>query len=279
MRGVFTGGVLDFFMEEKIEFPYVLGVSAGACNAVSYVSRQYERNYRINTIHIRDKRYLSIGNLIKTGSLFGTEMLFDIIPNQLEPLDYDAYRNSSSKLIVGATNCVTGCCEYFAVPDIQKDYVPIEASMSLPLVSKIVCYHDMPLLDGGVSDPIPVRKSIFDGNEKNVVVLTQHREYRKKPTSSLAFLKMKYKKYPKLAEAMERRHLVYNETLDYIERLEQEGKVFVIRPGAPLNIGRFEKNPEKLSKLYHDGYEQAIRNRQALLDFLDAPLPAKEVNK
>ena len=118
MRGVFTGGVLDVFLEEKIEFPYIVGVSAGACNAVSYVSHQYQRNYRINTIHIKDKRYLSLGNLLKTGSLFGVDMLFNIIPNQLEPLDYEAYRSASNKLVVGATNCITGCCEYFPVPDL-----------------------------------------------------------------------------------------------------------------------------------------------------------------
>lgn len=268
MRGVFTGGVLDVFLEEKIEFPYIVGVSAGACNAVSYISHQYQRNYRINTIHIKDKRYLSLRNFLKTGSLFGVEMLFDIIPNELEPLDYETYRTAQNKLIVGATDCVTGCCAYFPVPDLQEDYKPVEASMSLPLVSNIVEYHGVPYLDGGISDPIPVRKSILDGNTKNVIVLTQHREYRKKPASNLSFLKAKYKKYPRLIEAMERRHLVYNETLDYISRLEQEGKAFVIRPAEPVKIGRFEKDSEKLAELYQDGYDTTKEQLAGLYEFL-----------
>lgn len=268
MRGVFTGGVLDVFLEEKIEFPYIVGVSAGACNAVSYVSHQYQRNYRINTIHIKDKRYLSLGNLLKTGSLFGVDMLFNIIPNQLEPLDYEAYRSAPNKLVVGATNCITGCCEYFPVPDLELDYKPVEASMSLPLVSNVVEYHGVPFLDGGVSDPIPVRKSILDGNTKNVIVLTQHKEYRKKPTSTLSLLKAKYKKYPRLVEAMERRHLVYNETLDYIKKLEAAGNAFVIRPAEPVDIGRFEKHPEKLAQLYKDGYHITKKQRDALRAFM-----------
>ncbi len=268
MRGVFTGGVLDVFLEEKIEFPYIVGVSAGACNAVSYLSHQYRRNYRINTIHIKDKRYLSLGNLLKKGSLFGIEMLFDIIPNRLEPLDYEAYRNAPNKLLVGATNCITGCCEYFPVPDLEKDYKPIEASMSLPLISNIVPYHDMPFLDGGIADPIPIRKSILDGNAKNVIVLTQHQGYHKKPTSTLPLLKAKYKKYPKLIEAMERRHLVYNETLAYIKKLETEGSAFVIRPESPVEIGRFERNPDKLAQLYQDGSRITKKQLNALHDFL-----------
>ncbi len=268
MRGIFTGGVLDVFLEEKIDFSYIIGISAGACNAVSYLSRQHGRNLKINTVHIQDKRYLSIGNLLRTGSLFGKKMLFDLLPNQLEPMNFEAYRTFPGTLIAGATNCVTGLCEYFPVPDFQKDYKPLEASMSLPLISPMVSYQEKLLLDGGIADPIPIRKSMLDGNRRNVIVLTQHKEYRKSPSSGMAIIRRKYKQHPRLVEAMERRHLVYNETLDYIGKLETEGKAFVLRPEAPVGISRFEKNPQKLAALYEQGRAVTRKRLEELSAFL-----------
>lgn len=271
MRGVYTGGVLDLLLEKNIDIKYCIGVSAGACNGVSYVSKQLGRNYRVNVNYIRDKRYFSIGNLVKTGSLFGMDMLFNKIPNELEPFDYEAFRQFDGVFKIGVTNCHTGVAEYYYVKDFKEDgYDALRASMSLPLVAPIVEYEGKNLLDGGIVDPIPVRQAIADGNQKQIVVLTQHREYQKSKTKMTPILRRKYKAYPKLIEAMERRHEVYNETLSFIEKLEKEGKCFVIRPKTALNIGRFETNPEKLKLIYEQGYQETKERYEELHKFLEA---------
>ena len=268
LRGLYTCGVLDAFLDMGIEFPVCYGVSAGVCNAVSYIAGQKGRNYNINMKYIDDKRYLSIQNLVKTGSIFGTEMILHLIPDVLEPFDYDAYEQSSCTLVAGVTNCETGKAEYFPLKNLKTKYPVLEATTALPFVSKIVQYQGKPYLDGGLADAIPVKKSMADGFEKNVLILTRHKEYQKKPTKTGKLVELKYKGYPKLRHVVENRHTMYNTTLQEIDRLEQEGKVFVIRPQVPLNLGRFERNREKLKWAYELGRADAFRCMDELNEFL-----------
>lgn len=258
LRGVYTSGVLDAFLDNNIEFNYCVGVSAGVCNALSYISKQKERNKNVNINYINDKRYFSIRNLITTGSMFGYKMLFDTIPNELLPFDYNAYERSNCRLIAGTTDCIAGEGVYYELDTIRDKYEIVNASISLPYISRISKYDDRYLLDGGIADPIPIRKSISDGNEKNVVVLTQHKGYEKSASSLNNYAKIKYRKYPEFIKLLSQRHIIYNETLSYISKLEEEKKVFAIYPSKPLEISRFEKDTEKLNIVYNLGYSDAL---------------------
>ncbi len=268
LRGVYTSGVLDAFLDNNIEFNYCVGVSAGVCNALSYISKQKERNKNVNINYINDKRYFSIRNLITTGSMFGYKMLFDTIPNDLLPFDYDAYERTSCRLIAGTTDCIAGEGVYYELDTIRDKYEIVNASISLPYISRISKYDNKYLLDGGIADPIPIRKSISDGNEKNVVVLTQHKGYEKRASSLNNYAKIKYRKYPKFIKLLNQRHTIYNETLSYISKLEEEKKVFAIYPSKPLEISRFEKDTEKLNKVYNLGYSDALDVMGDLKEFM-----------
>ena len=269
MRGLFTAGVLDFFMDNDIQFENIYGVSAGACMACSYLSEQRGRSFDINTKYLKDKRYASLHSLIKTGDYFEKDFQLNVIPNKLEPYDYDTYKNTRSNLYAVATNCKTGKAEYLKVEDMAKDIDMIWASSTLPLLSKMVVIDGNEYLDGGVADSIPVNKAIKDGNKKIVVVLTRDILYRKKKNELLKIIKLKYKKHPKLVEAIENRHSLYNKTLAYIRRLEKDGKIIVIRPKEEVVIGRLEKNEEKLKDLYKNGYfaaEELVDKMKAYLE-------------
>ena len=270
MRGVYTAGVLDFFLEKGYEFKDVLGVSAGACHACSFLSKQKGRAFRVNVDYLDDKNYGGFVNLVKTGSFFNNAMLFDRIPNELDPYDYDAFRNNTSNFYAVATNCITGRAECLKVYDMKRDIGAICASSSLPLMAKIVTFRGGKYMDGGIADPIPVKKSVEMGNSKNVVILTRQAGYRKEEDKSLKLIAKKYgERYPHMVAAMKRRHIVYNDTLDYIEKAEKEGSVFVIRPSGNPNIGRLEKNRKKLEKLYEMGYKDAERVNEQLFNFLE----------
>lgn len=270
MRGVYTAGVLDLLLDEKIDIKYCVGVSAGACNCISYISKQHKRNYRVNLNYINDRRYLSFSNLIKTGSAFGMEMLFNIIPNELEPFDYEGFKNSGAKFIVGATNCKTGLPEFYHIKDFNEDgYDAIKASISLPLVAKVIDFDNKKLMDGGIAAPIPIQKAIDDGIKKHVVILTQHKGYRKGKNKMMPIIKRKYKNHQGLINAMENRYKIYNETLEQLDKLEAEGKCFVIRPSSPLEVSRFEKDKEKLEAIYNKGYEDAKKLSVDLKKFLE----------
>ena len=269
MRGIFTAGVLDFFLENNIEFSDCFAVSAGACHACSYLSKQHKRAYNISIDYLKDKNYCSIYSLLTTGNLFGTKMVYDKIPNEMNLYDYNEYLKSKTRFFVVITNCNTCKAEYKLIEDMRNSMDIIRASSSLPLLSKIVYIKGEEYLDGGISDSIPIRESIKRGNPQNVVVLTQSREYRKQPNNLMSLLKMKYKKYPELINSLENRHVVYNQTLDYIYEEEKKGNIFVIQPQRPLKLGRVEKNKEKLSEVYQKGYMQAKDNFKSLKSFLD----------
>ena len=270
MRGLYTAGVLDVFLNKKIYFPYVIGVSAGACNAASYISRQVGRNKKVTINYIGDHRYLSYRNFFKEGSIFGMKFMFDEIPNKLVPFDYDTYNNSKETFVIVATDCNTGTPVYFYKENGHDVLNQLKASSSLPFLSRMVDIDGMKLLDGGITDSIPLRKSIEDGNKKNVVILTQNKEYRKKPFNGNFISRKIYKNYDKVIEAMNNRYKIYNETLDFIEELESKGQIFVIRPKEPLDVGRLEKDKTKLEKLFAQGYSDAEDSYSQLEEWINS---------
>ena len=268
MRGAYTSGVLDFFLDEGIEFKACYGVSAGSVNACSYISKQRGRSFHVEVDFLDDKNYASVYNLVTTGNFFGTEMCYETIPKELLPYDYDMYSQYDGEFYAVVTNCITGQAEYLKLEDMERQIDYIRASCSLPLMAQMVYINGVPYLDGGISDSIPVRRSVRDGHKKNVVVLTRDITYRKKLNEMMPLIKMKYKKYPKLIESMERRHTMYNMTLEYLNNKEKEGEVFVIRPKKEVKVGRLEKNKEKLTELYKQGYKEAKERAEELKQFL-----------
>ena len=267
MRGLFTIGVLDCFMDVAITFPYCIGVSAGACNMLSYYSGQRGRNRRVNTDYVHDKRYMSWGNLIRTGSYFGEKMLFYDIPDELDPFDYDAYTRCGCQCYSTATSCKTGKAVFFPIRDFTVDRKFICASMSLPFISKGVTHEDDLLLDGGIADPIPAARALQDC-EKTVVVLTRENGFRKEPENTMKLAGLFYRKYPELVKVLKRRHEIYNEELELIKKLEADGKVLVIRPDGPVDVGRTEKDQRKLDALYERGYAQAKKQVEEIRAFM-----------
>lgn len=269
MRGVYTAGVLDYFMEKNLYFDDCYGVSAGACHISSYVSKQIGRSMKVTLDYIDDKRYCSINSLIKTGDMFGVEMLYDLIPNKLELYDYDTFNKFKGNFYSVVTNCKTGKAEYIKIKDMKKDIIAVRASSSLPLLSRIVEINGKEYLDGGITDSIPIKKSIKDGHKKNVVILTRDKTYRKSKPKFLSFFKLKYKKYPNLVKAIENRYKMYNETLDFLEEEKAKNEVFIIQPKLPVKISRIEKDKDKLKELYNQGYEDAKELYEDLMKFLE----------
>lgn len=269
MRGLYTAGVLDFFIEKKLQFAMCYGVSAGACHLVSYMSNQKGRAYRVSVDYLKDKNYCSTYSLLKTGDLFNVDMCYNQIPNELDPYDYEAGAKYPGKGIVVVTDIESGKARYVHVKDLRKDIIAIRASASLPLVSRNVEINGRMYLDGGMSDSIPIKKSMRDGNVKNVVILTRPEGYRKKPTSNMSLMRAKYKDYPGVVRDMEQRHIVYNKTLDFVAKEETAGRAFVFRPENLVKIDRIEKDPKKLRVLYLQGYYDAATRYKELRSFLD----------
>ena len=255
MRGVYTAGVLDALINQNYCADYLIGVSAGCTNGASYISWQKERGMRTNINYIDDKRYLSFSSYLKTGSLFGMDFLFYDIPEKLDPFDYDSCFKSKCDYRVGVTNIGTGKEEYFGKEALKKEdrNIVLRASVSLPIASPIVEIKGKKYLDGGIGDPIPIRRAFEEGCDKVIVVLTRDREYRKGASKGKLFFKLMYRKYPKLIELLCNRHERYNETLEYIQKMEKEGKAFVVAPEKPIEIDKFEKNKNKLFEVYKLG--------------------------
>ena len=270
MKGIYTAGVLDFFLDKEIEFSSCYGVSAGACCLCSYLSGQRKRAYRINVDYLEQKAYCSVESLLKTGDLFGVDMCYGLIPDYLDPYDYDAFNRYPGKAYAVVTNIRTGEAEYMLLKDMHQDTIAVRASSSLPLVSRNVKIGDELYLDGGISDSIPIRRSMKDGNKKNVVILTKEEGYIRQPAkgAELALIRARYMRYPKVYECMRERHLTYNNTMQYIEEMQSQGKVFVIRPKQKSNVGRVEKDKAKLDALYEEGYRDAENCYPELLDYL-----------
>lgn len=268
-KGVYTSGVLDFFLDKGMEFSSCYGVSAGACSLCSFLSGQRGRAYHVTVDYLEDKNYCSLYSLLKTGDLFGAEMCYQKIPEELYPFDYETYEKYQGTFYSVVTNIETGQPEYIPVKDMKNEIDAVRASASLPLVSRNVSFRGKLYLDGGISDAIPLRQSIKDGNHKNVVIMTKETGYRRKPSSMTSLIKLRYKKYPKVYELMKNRHTAYNETLDFIEEQVKEGSAFLIQPKKASEVGRIEKDRVKLKALYEEGYQEAKESYEDLMKFLE----------
>ena len=254
MRGVFTSGVLDAFMKHDVYFRYVVAVSAGACNGMSYISRQPRRARLSNIDFLTQYGYIGWRHLLTQGCIFDQELLYDKFPNEYLPFDFDTFFQRSATFEMVTTNCLTGQAEYLTeVKDRQRSLDIVRASSSLPYVSKIVTVDGIPMLDGGIVDSIPVMRAVETGHPKNVVILTRNKGYRSKERDRKIphFI---YKKYPRLRVALSHRVAVYNAQLELVERLEATEKIVCIRPERPMEVGRMEKDTDKLERLYEEGF-------------------------
>ena len=255
MRGVFTSGVLDAFMKHQLYFRYVVAVSAGACNGLSYASHQ-PRRARLSNIDMLVKYdYLSLKHLVRQGCIFDPELLYDRFPNELIPYDYDTYFSNDMTFEMVVTNCLTGRAEYLEEHEGNRQRLLdiCRASSSLPYVSKIIDVDGSLYLDGGIVDSIPVMRAIETGHERNVLVLTRNRGYRK-TGRDLKIPPFIYRRYPRLRVVLSRRIKEYNRQLEMVEQMEARGEVLCIRPERPLEVDRIEKDPVKLEALYEEGF-------------------------
>lgn len=257
LRGVFTCGALDCFMDNGIRFPFAVGVSAGACNGLSYMSGQRGRARSSNIDLMEKYHYVGFKYMLTQGCIMDFKLLFEDFPEKIIPYDYPAYFSNPDRFVMVTTNCLTGKAEYFEEKSSPERVMSIvRASSSLPFVSKITYVDGIPMLDGGIVDSIPVQYALDQGYEHPVVILTRNKGYRKKD-GYIRAAKVFYRKYPQLQKAIFERNIVYNQTMDLIEKLEDEGKLTVIRPENPVNVGRMEKDTAKLAALYDEGYKMA----------------------
>ena len=270
-RGVFTSGVLDYLMEKDLYMSHVIGVSAGSCNGVDYVSKQIGRTKEC-MIYDDDEfdYYFGVRKFVKEKSVLNMDLIFDRFPNEIYPFDYDTYFQSEIKTEWVVTNCETGKPEYMDDKKEKEKLMKIcRASCSMPLLSPIVKIDGTPYLDGGIEDSIPLKRELTYGNKKIVIISTKDRGYRKKLVTrgQRKIYERAYKKYPNLVKTIMYRPFHYNAVISHIEKLEDEGKVFVIRPEIPL-ISRLERDTAKLTKFYEHGYEQGEKYFEDLQNYL-----------
>ncbi len=270
MRGLFTAGVMDVLLENKIEFDGAVGVSAGAVFGCNYKSKQIGRVLRYNLKYCRDPRYCSLRSLIFTGDIFGRDFCYRRLPEELDPFDYESYRANPMPFYAVVTDVRTGKplihrCDQGNGEDLDW----FRASASMPLVSRPVKIGGDAYLDGGIADSIPLPAFEEMGYEKNVVVLTQPRGYIKEKNSMLGLMRAALKKYPRLLETMARRHEDYNAATAYVQQREAAGAAFVIRPDHALDVSRIEHDPARLQAAYDHGRMVAERELEKLKAFVD----------
>jgi len=268
MRGAYTAGVIDAFIENDVEFATVYGVSSGACHATTYLSKQFGRARKIIVDYAHDKRYFSFSSLLKTGNMFGIEFIFKTLTHELEPYDFETANNSKSIFYVGAINIKTAKSEYFIIKDMDAEYQTLAATMALPIISRPVKLNGNKYLDGGIVDSLPIQRAIDDGCKKIVMVQTQDRTFRRKFNMLTPFFAIWYLFHLKLVYRIGTRHLRYNEALDQIAEAEEKGDVFVIRPRKPVEIKRLEFDQDKIEALYQDGYHDAMELMPKLKEYL-----------
>ena len=270
MRGMFTAGVMDVMMEAGIPFDGVIGVSAGAAFGCNYKSGQIGRAFRYNSNYCGDKRYSGLGVLLREGNLFSKSFCYEELPLKIDPFDFEAYENSPMEFYIVCTDVETGKPVYHRYEgwnDHGFDW--IRASASMPMASQIVEIDGMKLLDGGISDSIPVRYFESIGYDRNVVILTQPKGFVKKKNSLIPLMKLKYRKYPEMVKTMANRHVAYNDATAYIEQRERAGKLLVIQPEEALGISRAEKDPAELKRVYEIGRETAARRLDEIKAYLN----------
>lgn len=260
LRGVFTCGVLDNFMERGIKFPFTVGVSAGACNGLSYMSGQMKRAKYSNIDLLEKYNYVGLKYLFTQRNIMDFKLLFEKFPTEIIPYDYPAYERSEGRYVMVTTNCLTGEANYFEEKHSQKRIMEIvRSSSSLPFVCPMAQVDGIPMLDGGIADSIPVEYARKEGFTNSLVVLTRNKGYRKNISGKSFAAKLFYSRYPLLQKAIEDRNVKYNRTLDFIEEMEEKGTITVLRPVKPLEVDRMEKDISKLNALYQEGYDLAAK--------------------
>lgn len=258
-RPIFSSGVMDALVDKHIDFDYMIGVSAGITDGFSYASKQTKRNYDILMNHRHDKKYVGMRNYFSDKSLFGLKYAYETIPNELYPFDWETFMNNPMEIKVGVTNVHTGKSEYLDGKQLDKQCTMLKATCAIPFAFPPIKYHDQMYFDGGICDPIPVRKAIEDGCDKLLIILTRPSEYRKTLSKThIIASKILKKKYPSLVTPLLTRHIAYNETLDFCERLEKEGKAIILRPTSDIQIDSFEKDLKKIDAIYQYGYHLAL---------------------
>lgn len=274
MRGVYTAGILEYFLERDMAFNCIYGVSAGACHALSYISKQRGRNKKVSVDMVVDPRYIRYKGLVDGTGLFNMDFIFNQIPNELVKYDFDAFRNSSQRLIAVTTDCLTGQAVYVNCHDTQSNEELIDvvkASCSLPLMAPVVTYRGRKFLDGGLSDSIPIQKAMQDGHTKHVVIRTRQQGYRKKPHKGNAIYKLLLNKECSGAvKALKNRSTHYNKALDDLDQYEKEGLAFIFTPSSDCIVRRVEKEKTKLEQLYQLGYEDAKSRYPDLMRYLES---------
>ena len=259
MRGVFTSGVLDNLMDRGIRFPYTIGVSAGACNGISYMSEQRGRAKYCNIDLLEKYRYIGLKHLLLKGNIMDFDLLFRRIPEELYPYDYERYATQEGVFEMVTTSCKNGKpCYFNEKHDARRIIEIVRASSSLPFVSPIAYVDGEPMVDGGVSDSIPLLRARELGYNNNIVVLTRNKGYRK-PEKETKVPPLFYRKYPALREAIRSRNAIYNKQVSLVEEFEEQGKLIVLRPERPIVVDRMERNTQKLIDLYDEGYECASK--------------------
>ncbi|MDD7569599.1 MAG: patatin-like phospholipase family protein [[Actinobacillus] rossii] len=267
MRGLFTAGVLDVFLDEQIQVDGMVTVSAGALFGVNFPAQQRGRVLRYNLKYLNDKRYMGLHSLLTTGNVVNRDFAFYELPFTLDPFDQTTFSQSNIDFWVTLTNVETGEPEYIKITDAFAQMETLRATSAMPMVSKMVEVDGRRYLDGGIADSIPLQKTFALGYDKIIVVLTQPLAYRKKPSSMMLF-NLIYRKFPKLCERWANRYLEYNQAVERVIELEKQGKIFVIRPSVDLQISRLEKDPAKVQAMYDLGISDARKQMQALKDYL-----------
>ena len=267
MRGLYTAGILDVWIEQGIRVDGLFGVSAGVIFGANLFSGQKGRGLRYNLRYMPDKRYMSLRSLLTTGDLISRDFAYYRISKELDPFDEAAFERYGGEFYAVATNVMTGEPECIRVDNVMEQLEVLRASAALPFVSKMVELNGRRYLDGGVSDSIPVRECLERGYDRVVVILAQPADYRKQPMNP-ALIRLCYARYPKLREALLRRHDVYNAQCEEVARLEAEGRVFVIRPESALGIGRLERDPARLQAVYDRGTADGLRTLPVLRAYL-----------
>lgn len=273
LRGSYSGGILDILADKEIKFGGAVGTSAGAIHLCSFLSGQIGRNFRVDTIHSKSPRYMSLRNLLFTGDYFAFDYCYKQIPYKIDPFEFDKFtvQCQETEFHVCITDVETGLAEYPRITDYRNEDEMnyIRASASMPILSKIVEIHGKKFLDGGVADSIPFEQMFKKGFERAVVILTRPLGYRKKINKALPLVKLAYRHYPKFVEAVATRHIRYNQALDKLAQLEAEGKVFIFRPSRLIKISDIESNKKKIANLYELGKEDAHTKMPELLKFLE----------
>lgn len=268
MRGLFTAGVLDVFMERGLFCERTIGVSAGALNGYNYVAGELGRSCYLNVKYCTDWRYLSMKSFVRTGNACGRAFVFDEVPNKLDPFDYESFNASPMKLVTVASDLETGEADYHEFADSMADLPYLIASSSMPLVSQVVEVDGKNLLDGGTCDSVPIVYSLLTGARKHIVVLTQDAGYVKGPNKLMALLRQRYGSFPYYVDRLAHRHFEYNRLYRALPRMHDEGRLFLIRPPEPVAVASMEKDPAKLMALYEQGCETALRVWPALERYL-----------